>query len=328
MTETSRLKSLFIPIAVVLALLLLSGVYIGGFTGILPSAGRVHLPAIEKGYFTFAFMKSPELLRTFKTRVTSRAFIEEVLAAKPEYAEVREQFLAHWKPTIVVSGTGRHFMNTPTRTRNIQLKLPEKCQPTLYALRDDIYSALERLMYDLNGQYEGTDKPQQEASATRVTPPQEATDAGKEGNVTEPATPSAPDHPEQPSAFIEVEKTATAIFAALKDGDFEKVSQLLGDSGLGGALVSFRDNNGKRVDFANLSIHAIYAGNQIALVVSAPLPTTTKHPKVIRIILVRKDGKWRGRNVESLSGDSDAADRAFLDRYPDARQTYPNPKQE
>jgi hypothetical protein len=117
--------------------------------------GRATLPTIDQGYSAFAFMQSAELLQEFEAEVTSQGFIEEVLASKPQYAKVRDQFLAHWKPQIVQVGDGRHLVNATTWSGgNVTLDLAYEDQATLEALRKDIYDATEKLLREFNRKYE------------------------------------------------------------------------------------------------------------------------------------------------------------------------------
>jgi len=143
-------RTAFLTIAVccvlVLLVLYISVYVVDRYTGAFDFRRRAYFPAIRMGLSQFHFIRSTELLESFQEEATSIAFIRSILETRSEYAVVRDEFLRHWSPSVITDGEQCTFMNSELAEGNIQADLPRKCQPILYAIRDDIYARIRLLL--------------------------------------------------------------------------------------------------------------------------------------------------------------------------------------
>ncbi|MEX2388695.1 MAG: hypothetical protein WD534_12525, partial [Phycisphaeraceae bacterium] len=104
---------------------------------------------------------------------------------------------------------------------------------------------------------------------------------------------------------------AEPLLSALKEGEDDRVTALLGDSGTASELIGYRQTH----DLSQVGVAAIYHGADHVLVVSTPVPPRVSSVPgamdTIRVLRIRKDESWQTRLVEI--GDADGTE-AMIDR--------------
>jgi len=130
-----------------------------------------------------------------------------------------------------------------------------------------------------------------------------------------------PQHtPKKTAKAPTVREIAEGISAAYKAGDNNRMTALLGDNVLADTLSGYL----KRLDSTECTIDSVHANDQIAQISSTPLTDNAGRQHIIRIILVNKNGRWQGRNVESWDArDYEDVVKNFLMRNPEAKRIPP-----
>lgn len=170
MTEDTKERRSLLPVAFLIAVLVFVGVYLGMHTGLIPSMSGALMPTMSLGYSSFDFAKDPKLVREFESEVTSSAFIEELFAGKPQYSDVKSEFMKHWKPVIARTANGGQLVNSATANGNVTLDLSDKHQAKLYSLRQDVYARIRALMDELNKRHADSQSPNERANGRLPAP--------------------------------------------------------------------------------------------------------------------------------------------------------------